>query len=84
MVYAAVSAGLVTVGGLEVGQLSWPHFALWGFFAGFSETFFLGIVKRLTLSNGEAPPSEPPRSTKDGSTERSPTRAATAAPPAVT
>jgi hypothetical protein len=78
MVYAAVSAGLVTVGGLGVGQLKWSHHALWGFFAGFSETFFLGIVKRLTLSNGEAPPTEPPRSTKESSssTGRGPTSAA--------
>jgi hypothetical protein len=53
-VFAAVSSGLITVGGLKVADLGWPHLALWGFLAGFSETFFLGIVKRLTAAGEPA------------------------------
>jgi hypothetical protein len=67
VLFVVLHAGLLTIGGLEVDELNWAHHALFGFLAGFSETFFFGIVKKLAgqLDDSEPkPPSAPSQPTQ--------------------
>lgn len=47
VLFVVLHAGLLSIGGLKAEELNWAHHALFGFLAGFSETFFFGIVKKL-------------------------------------
>ena len=73
LLFAVLTSGLIQVAGLAPGNLSWQHHAVFGFLAGFSEPFFLGVVKRVaglaeeeqrtvkvTAQVGETAPAEEP------------------------
>ncbi len=47
VLFVVLHAGLLSIGGLKVDELNWAHHALFGFLAGFSETFFFGIVRKV-------------------------------------
>jgi hypothetical protein len=47
-VFAAVNSGLVSIVGLNAGQINWYQAATLGFLSGFSEPFFIGLFKRLS------------------------------------
>lgn len=61
VLFVVLHAGLLSIGGLQADELNWAHHALFGFLAGFSETFFFGIVRKLAghFEDGDAKPSTP-------------------------
>ncbi|WP_164021332.1 hypothetical protein [Pyxidicoccus trucidator] len=73
LLFAVLTSGLIQVANLEVDSLTWQHHTVFGFLAGFSEPFFLGVVKRVAGSVDEkkAPP-EAPRPPKETPTTGSP------------
>jgi hypothetical protein len=46
LLFAVLTSGLIKVANLDPEAFTWQHHAVFGFLAGFSEPFFLGVVKR--------------------------------------
>jgi hypothetical protein len=61
LLFAVLTSGLIQVGNLDVESFTWQHHTVFGFLAGFSEPFFLGVVKRVAglADEKKAPPKEP-------------------------
>jgi hypothetical protein len=55
VLFVVLHAGLLSIGGMRAEELNWAHHALFGFLAGFSETFFFGIVRRLAGQQTDEP-----------------------------
>ena len=53
-VFAAVNSGLVSIAGFNAGQINWYQAATLGFLSGFSEPFFLGLIKRFGTAPARA------------------------------
>ena len=47
LLLAVLTSGLIKVADLAPTAFAWQHYAVFGFLAGFSEPFFLGVVKRV-------------------------------------
>lgn len=47
LLFMVLTAGLPGIGPLSIQTASWATFATYGFIAGFSEPFFLGVVQRV-------------------------------------
>lgn len=54
LLFAVLTSGLIQVAGIKPEALTWQHHAVFGFLAGFSEPFFLGVVRRVAgLGDGD-------------------------------
>jgi len=49
LVFAVLKTGIIQVATFDPAKESWPFFATFGFVAGFSEPFFLGVVRRTAV-----------------------------------
>lgn len=47
-VFVVVNSGLVSIAGLTAGGINWYQAATLGFLSGFSEPFFVGLVRRIS------------------------------------
>ncbi|RKH48152.1 hypothetical protein [Corallococcus sicarius] len=73
LLFAVLTSGLIKVANLDVESFTWQHHTVFGFLAGFSEPFFLGVVKRVAgLADEKKAPPKAPRPPKDAATPESP------------
>lgn len=74
-VYAAVNSGVVSVVGFTAGGINWYQAATLGFLSGFSEPFFMGLIKRLSSSPSRASAQNAPVAAPSGTRDSQELRA---------